>query len=171
MLLSRRSISPLHNPTRTIRILSSSRRLQHNTPRDNKKTTDPDTANPHAKNAPWQDWKGTRTEDHAVRRAAANDTTDPETEGSAKMRKEHDENEGIADSTLSSATTRRDTAKGKEAAEKEFPEAPGPVIGMEDERGSVSFAFFFLFFLFLSFLFCFGIIGLTSSRNTRDSIV
>lgn len=147
MLLARRSIRrPLHHPTRTTQILSS--RLQHTTPRDSKKNTDPDTADPHVKNAAWQDWKGTRTEDHAVNRAAKNDITDPETEGSAKMRKEHDENEGIADSTLSSATTRRDTAKGREAAEKEFPEAPGPVIGMEDERGSVSFSFFF----FLSFL-------------------
>ncbi|KAG9201077.1 hypothetical protein G6514_006458 [Epicoccum nigrum] len=33
------------------------------------------------------------------------------------------------------ATERRDSAGGKEKAKKEFPEAPDPAIGMQDERG------------------------------------
>ena len=33
------------------------------------------------------------------------------------------------------ATERKDSAGGKETAKKEFPEAPDPAIGMQDERG------------------------------------
>jgi hypothetical protein len=33
------------------------------------------------------------------------------------------------------ATEGRDSAGGKEKAKKEFPEAPDPAIGMQDERG------------------------------------
>ncbi|KAH6625313.1 hypothetical protein C7974DRAFT_337153, partial [Boeremia exigua] len=33
------------------------------------------------------------------------------------------------------ATERRDSAGGKEKAKQEFPEAPDPAIGMQDERG------------------------------------
>lgn len=39
----------------------------------------------------------------------------------------------------SQAATQRDHNKANEAAKKDFPEAPGPVIGMNDERGGVSF--------------------------------
>jgi hypothetical protein len=33
------------------------------------------------------------------------------------------------------ATEGKDSAGGKETAKKEFPEAPDPAIGMQDERG------------------------------------
>ena len=33
------------------------------------------------------------------------------------------------------ATEGRDSAGGKDTAKKEFPEAPDPAIGMQDERG------------------------------------
>ncbi len=33
------------------------------------------------------------------------------------------------------ATEGRDSAGGKEKAKQEFPEAPDPAIGMQDERG------------------------------------
>ncbi|USP78213.1 hypothetical protein yc1106_05487 [Curvularia clavata] len=33
------------------------------------------------------------------------------------------------------ATERKDSAGGKDTAKKEFPEAPDPAIGMQDERG------------------------------------
>jgi hypothetical protein len=33
------------------------------------------------------------------------------------------------------ATEGKDSAGGKEKAKKEFPEAPDPAIGMQDERG------------------------------------
>lgn len=33
------------------------------------------------------------------------------------------------------ATERKDSAGGMETAKKEFPEAPDPAIGMQDERG------------------------------------
>lgn len=33
------------------------------------------------------------------------------------------------------ATEEADSAGGKERAKKEFPEAPDPAIGMQDERG------------------------------------
>ena len=38
----------------------------------------------------------------------------------------------------SSATTEKDSGNQNQQAKKDHPEAPGPVIGMNDERGQVS---------------------------------
>lgn len=38
----------------------------------------------------------------------------------------------------SSAATEKDPGNQNEKAQKDHPEAPGPVIGMNDERGGVS---------------------------------
>ena len=41
----------------------------------------------------------------------------------------------------SSATSEKDTGNNNERAQKDHPEAPGPVIGMNDERGGVGSIF------------------------------
>lgn len=94
----------------------------------------------------FQEWKGSSTEDHAVNRAEKNDTTDPEVEGVATGRAEKQRNSGIADSTKSGATTERDLGQKAKKAKKEHPKSPEPIIGMNDERGEVSFFLLSLFF-------------------------
>lgn len=90
------------------------------------------------KGHPFQDWKGSSTQDHAVNRASRNDTTDPETAAAQQGREERAENEGIADATKSGATTERDLRQNNKTAKKEHPHAPEPIIGMNDEKGGVS---------------------------------
>lgn len=43
------------------------------------------------------------------------------------------------DASNSSASSHKDQGSKNETAKKDHPEAPGPVIGMNDERGGVSF--------------------------------
>jgi len=81
-------------------------------------------------------------EEHAVHRTQRNDTTDPETEASSEGMAERGENEGIADGNKSQATTERGGLKHQRRAKEEFPKAPEPVIGMNDERAEVSFVDF-----------------------------
>lgn len=56
-----------------------------------------------------------------------------------------DEHEG------SSAASQKDPGNQNEKAKRDHPEAPGPVIGMNDERGGVSFFGFFCFVVLLFF--------------------
>lgn len=44
--------------------------------------------------------------------------------------------EKAAGSTHSQATSQKDLRKNSERAKKEYPEAPEPIIGMSDERGT-----------------------------------
>lgn len=97
------------------------------------------TSSPKTKKEPkFQDWKGSSTKDHAINRVSRNDITDPEVEGAASGREEHQKNAGIADATKSGATTERDLGQSSKQAKKEHPKAPEPIIGMSDERGHVS---------------------------------
>ena len=86
----------------------------------------------------FKKWTGTPEEEHAVHRTQRNDTTDPETEASSEGMAERGENEGIADGNKSQATTERGGLKHQRRAKEEFPKAPEPVIGMNDERAEVS---------------------------------
>lgn len=106
---------------------------------ESQSSTEPRSSrDPKVKGHKVQEWRGSSTEDHATNRAAKNDITDPEVEGVAKGQKEREESAGIADATKSSATTQRDLGQNKKKAKEEHPKAPEPVIGMNDERGSVS---------------------------------
>ncbi|CRG89587.1 hypothetical protein PISL3812_06625 [Talaromyces islandicus] len=87
------------------------------------------------KGHPFQEWKGSSTQDHAVNRVSQRDTTDPETAAAQQGEAERAENEGIADATKSGATTERDLRQNKLKAKKEHPHAPEPIIGMNDEKG------------------------------------
>ncbi|PKY08919.1 hypothetical protein P168DRAFT_323965 [Aspergillus campestris IBT 28561] len=75
------------------------------------------------------------TKDHAVDRAKRGDTTDPTSDAAAAGMKEREEREGQADRSKSQATTQRQGSQEAEKAKKEHPNAPTPIIGMNDERG------------------------------------
>ncbi|EED21500.1 conserved hypothetical protein [Talaromyces stipitatus ATCC 10500] len=85
----------------------------------------------------FQEWKGSSTSDHAVNRADKNDVTDPLVEGVSRGRAEKRENLGIADSTMSGATTERDLGRNAKRAKEKNPKSPEPIIGINDERGQV----------------------------------
>ncbi|EFQ97123.1 hypothetical protein MGYG_00166 [Nannizzia gypsea CBS 118893] len=83
-------------------------------------------------------WRGTSTEDQSVNRVKKGDITDPQTEATRSGRKEKGKKSGLDDMSKSQSTTERDQQNSTSKAEKEFPKAPKPVIGMTDERGEVS---------------------------------
>ncbi|KAH7386031.1 hypothetical protein BKA66DRAFT_461358 [Pyrenochaeta sp. MPI-SDFR-AT-0127] len=67
---------------------------------------------------------------HAVNKVKEGDTHNVQ-ESNMKEGLDSAHNEGRG----GHATEGRDSAGGKEKAKKEFPEAPDPAIGMQDERG------------------------------------
>ncbi|KAK6371812.1 hypothetical protein LTS17_008636 [Exophiala oligosperma] len=72
-------------------------------------------------------WEGRPIEDHAVHRSPH----DPQAEGAKQGMKDHEElKEG------SQAISRRDEDQSNKKAKQDHPEAPEPVIGMNEERGS-----------------------------------
>ncbi|KLJ13396.1 hypothetical protein EMPG_11647 [Blastomyces silverae] len=81
-------------------------------------------------------WTGSTGKDHSLDQSKRGNTTDPITKGSAGGLKEKEEaaTEGT-DNSKSNATTERNHGGSTKNAEKEFPEAPRPIIGMADERG------------------------------------
>ena len=87
----------------------------------------------------YTDWRGTREEDHGLNRVQKGDTADPQTDamkGGQEEREKAAQNRGN-DNAKSQATKEKDQSRSKEKIEKEFPEAPRPIIGMNDERGRV----------------------------------
>jgi len=87
----------------------------------------------------FKDWKGSSSKDNAVPRAEKGDKLDPETEAAASGLEEREVNEGIADETKSQGRTERGGRKHGKKAKAEHPNAPEPIIGMNDERGEVRF--------------------------------
>ena len=79
-------------------------------------------------------WTGSGGEEHTTNRK---DELDVQS-GASKSGK-RDRVEGNKQSSAASETDSRDNNK---RAKEDHPEAPGPVIGMNDERGGVSFYFF-----------------------------
>lgn len=119
-----------HTPHSVRAEFSSSNSLQNQQSTSDRSST--------VKGHKFQEWKGSSPADHAINRAAKNDITDPEVEGVAKGRAEKQRNSGIADSTMSGATTERDLGRNAQRAKEEHPKSPEPIIGMNDERGEVS---------------------------------
>lgn len=91
-------------------------------------------------------WTGSKGKDHSLDRSKRGDTTDPMAKGSAAGLKEREETKNGKDKSKSNAMTERNNAGSTKKTEKEFPEAPKPIIGMSDERGKVS-RFCFTFFV------------------------
>ncbi|KAL9132162.1 MAG: hypothetical protein Q9217_000096 [Psora testacea] len=101
------------------------------------------------------DWSGRQPHEHINNRDDDNLNVHSSAANSGKSDRAA---EGGTQGGKSQATTEADKGNQNEQAQKDHPEAPGPVIGMNDERGGVStlspsFFSFFLFFFF--FFFCF----------------
>ncbi|KAJ5161665.1 hypothetical protein N7492_007057 [Penicillium capsulatum] len=82
----------------------------------------------------FKNWKGASSEEHTTERSKRGDTNDPTSNASAAGLKERQENENIADASKSQGTTERGGQKHGKKAKQEHPEAPEPIIGMNDER-------------------------------------
>ncbi|KAL2823106.1 hypothetical protein BJX63DRAFT_6247 [Aspergillus granulosus] len=87
-----------------------------------------------------KDWKGSSGEKHATHRIQQEkDATDPQTIGSDRSMKDREENYGTGNSAKSDAATERGGRKNEREAKKDHPNAPEPIIGMNDERAQVGF--------------------------------
>ena len=77
-------------------------------------------------------WQGRQPEEHVTNRK---DSLDVHASASKSGKEDR-----VAESSeqKSSATSEKDHGNQNERAQKDHPEAPGPVIGMNDERGQVS---------------------------------
>jgi hypothetical protein len=80
-------------------------------------------------------WSGRPAEDHATQRDRLDAQGDASQEGMKKFQEDQDQN---TKTVSGQAITREDERNANRRAKEEHPEAPGPVIGMNDERGSVS---------------------------------
>lgn len=72
---------------------------------------------------------GSTGKDHATRGATHNPEVDATKAGMAARERAQ---------LLDDATSERDTHRAKEKGERDYPEAPRPVLGLNDERASVS---------------------------------
>ena len=82
-----------------------------------------------------KDWEGRQPSEHATNREGL------DTQSSASKSGQEDRAKsapGTSDGGHSQATTEKDRGNQNEQAQKDHPEAPGPVIGMNDERGQVN---------------------------------
>ena len=77
------------------------------------------------------DWSGRQPQEHVSNRKDELDVQSGASQSGKRERAGGNENE-------SQATTEKDSGNQNEQAKKDHPEAPGPVIGMNDERGQVS---------------------------------
>ena len=76
------------------------------------------------------EWIGRQTSEHVSNRGDELDVQSGASQSGKRERASSDENQ-------SQATTEKDKGNQNEQAKKDHPEAPGPVIGMNDERGGV----------------------------------
>lgn len=88
----------------------------------------------------YTDWRGTQSEDHGLDRIKRGDTTDPQSDAmkSGQEERARASQNMDKDKAKSQATKERDQSHSKQQTEEEYPEAPRPIIGMNDERGRVS---------------------------------
>ena len=81
----------------------------------------------------FRKWEGRKADEHVVNRE---DELDVHSEASQSGMREREKD----DPDHSQGTSEKDKGKHNERAEKDHPEAPKPVIGMNDEKGGVSVA-------------------------------
>ncbi|KAL8737403.1 MAG: hypothetical protein Q9181_001710 [Wetmoreana brouardii] len=74
-------------------------------------------------------WSGRQPSEHVTNRKDELDVHSGASKSGARQRITDNEHEG------SSAASQKDPGKQNEKAKRDHPEAPGPVIGMNDERG------------------------------------
>lgn len=74
------------------------------------------------------DWSGRQPQEHVSNRQDELNVQSGASQSGKRERATDDEN-------ASQGTTEKDSGNQNEQAKKDHPEAPGPVIGMNDERG------------------------------------
>lgn len=77
------------------------------------------------------EWHGRKTDEHVANRKDELDVQSGASQSGMRERASGDEKQ-------SQATSDKDSGNHNKQAQKDHPEAPGPVIGMNDERGQVS---------------------------------
>ena len=77
------------------------------------------------------DWSGRQPQEHVSNRKDELDVQSAASQSGKRERVADNEN-------ASQGTSEKDSGNQNEQAKKDHPEAPGPVIGMNDERGAVS---------------------------------
>ena len=77
------------------------------------------------------DWSGRQAHEHATNRKDELDVQSGASQSGKRERATDNDN-------ASQGTSEKDSGNQNEQAKKDHPEAPGPVIGMNDERGGVS---------------------------------
>ena len=77
------------------------------------------------------DWSGRQPQEHVSNRKDELDVQSGASQSGKRERAADNEN-------ASQATSEKDSGNQNEQAKKDHPEAPGPVIGMNSERGGVS---------------------------------
>lgn len=75
-------------------------------------------------------WEGRRPNEHVTNSENELDVQSSASESGKRQR--------VEESHPTSAATEKDTRNDNEQAKQDHPEAPGPVIGMNSERGGVS---------------------------------
>lgn len=93
-------------------------------------SSEPKNANSPFPNSTGTNWQGRPGDEHATNRTDELDVQSGASQGGKRSRESGDENG-------SQATTEKDSGNQNEQAKKDHPEAPGPVIGMNDERGQM----------------------------------
>ncbi|MCJ1272415.1 hypothetical protein MMC21_000201 [Puttea exsequens] len=78
-----------------------------------------------------KDWEGRKGDEHVINRGDELDVQSGAAQSGARER-------ASGEPQQSQATTEGDARNQNEQAKKDHPEAPGPVIGMNDERGQAS---------------------------------
>lgn len=94
-------------------------------------------SNPHQSRRSAADWQGRQADEHLTNRK-----DNLNIQASASKAGKTDRASGAQESQ-SQATGEKDAGSQNEQAKKDHPEAPWPVIGMNDERGGVSFSILF----------------------------
>lgn len=123
---------PRHTPTPILRLTQTSTRRF--VPTATRLFASTDAAEKGAQNS-RPGWTGRPTDDHAVKR----DRNDVQGEASQEGLKKFQEGKDDKTQTASGqAISRKDERNSNQKAKEEHPEAPSPVIGMNEERGSVS---------------------------------
>lgn len=89
------------------------------------------------------DWQGRKPDEHAVNRTEEKDVQSQQSQAGMREKERHmsgkDAEKG-KEENISQGVSEADQNNSNPRAKEESPEAPGPVIGMNDERGGVSYS-------------------------------
>ena len=85
------------------------------------------------------DWQGRKPDEHAVNRTEEKDVQSEQSQAGMREKDRHmSGNDAGKEENVSQGVSEADQNKSNTRAKEDSPEAPGPVIGMNDERGGVS---------------------------------